>query len=168
MNVIIFYLILFFNINTLNHPIHLTVTNIDYNSNTKKFNVKIRYFQNDFENAVNKKYNIKLNLNTENELKNSNFYINKYCKNNLKIVFDNNVDYSKKMSLVKKEINKEDKVVWLDYKFKANIPKKIRITNLFLTEMFPDQKNLLIFTCKNTQEALKFDNSNITKEISIN
>ncbi len=155
------------NINEANHPIHLSVTNIEFNEKTKNFDIKVRFFVDDFETAVNKQNKIILNLNTDKEIKNADSYIIKYCKEKLNIALDG-IDFTKKMILEKREINNEEKVIWLDFSIKANIPKKIKITNKLMTEMFSDQKNLLIFTCKKKQEAFTFDNSNITKEIVIN
>jgi hypothetical protein len=45
--------------------------------------------------------------------------------------------------------------------------RKVSITKLLLTELYDDQKNLLIFTHKNTQEAFQFEKNKTNFEFSM-
>lgn len=149
------------------HPVHISVTNIEYNEQTKSFNTSIRLFIDDFEQIIYNKTSVKLNLGKENEHKNSKTYIDNYCKENLEIIFDSDKNISKKMIMTEYKVNSGENTVTIYYKIKEQIPQKVEINNKLLNDLYSDQKNLLIFTCKNTQEAIKFDFSKTNAKFTI-
>ncbi len=153
--------------NTLNaHPVHLTVTNIEYNENAKKFDISIRLFVDDFEKILDIKYNTKLNLFKSDEAKNANEFINKYITENLKLKVNGNFINEKKFVLESRKL--EDITIWLTFsvKYKSEI-HDIEITDKLMTDLYKDQKNMLIFTFKNKQTALEFNLKNTIKSIDI-
>ncbi len=148
------------------HPVHVSVTNIDYCENIKEYSISIKTFKDDIETVIYSKSNIQLNLGTQNELKNANSYIDKYINSNFNIVFDGK-QTTHKLVLKKKEI-REDNALWLFYTIeqKKN-PSKVKISNTLFNDLYPDQKNLLIFTHKNTKEAFTFDKNKTQSELKI-
>ena len=55
----------------------------------------------------------------------------------------------------------KDITLWLYYDIKySGTVKNVKIFNSLITDLYPDQNNLLIFTYKNTQKALKFSKKN--------
>ncbi|NPA67446.1 MAG: hypothetical protein GXO50_02435, partial [Chlorobi bacterium] len=70
------------------HPVHFSVTNMEYNEQNKEFDISIKLFADDFEKIVNRNYNVVLNLGKENCLKNAGEYIDKYVKKHFIIIFD--------------------------------------------------------------------------------
>ena len=43
------------------HPLHVSVTNIDFNNEAKTFQIASKIFINDIEEVIYKKYNLKIN-----------------------------------------------------------------------------------------------------------
>ena len=144
MNLIFFATILLFFSNRLDsnsHPIHVTVTNIEYNSNTNAFDYSIKLFYDDFETILNTQYNRQLNLGTESQLTETEFV---------------------------KSVIKKDNVLWIYYTYKnSGIPKEVKITNTLMKDLYYDQKNLMIFTCNETQKGIKFNISKTTESFLI-
>ncbi len=143
------------------HPVHISVTNIEYNKNTKKFAVSIKLFTDDFERALSKNTG-KATKVTDNDIitgKNINHYINR----RLIIRFANKIQ---KLKFVRKTV-KDNNTTWLYYEFvPTNISGKILITNKLMFNLYSDQKNLLIYSYLNIEEAYKFDENNYKFEIS--
>jgi hypothetical protein len=161
-----FIIILFSNLFFSVHPVHVSVTNIDFDEKKSEYKISVKIFKDDFEKIVNSKFQVILNLGAKNELKNADELITKYIVRHFQMEFDGK-NSENKIILQKKEI-REDNAVWLFYKLKyKKIPKKVKITNTFLNDLYPDQKNLLIFTLKNTQEAITFDHSQTDSEFEI-
>ena len=148
------------------HPIHVSVTNIDYNSKSKLFDISVKLFADDFSKILNSKYRTKINF--ENKNKNDNRYVDKYIKENLKLFLNNKNINNKKLKLTQVKYKKVENVVWLYYKYKySENPKKVKIINTLMNDLYRDQKNLLIFTYKKTQKAFKFDKSKTTENFTI-
>ena len=86
----------------LNHPIHVSMTNIEYSQSRKEYEITVKVFSDDFQKNIKALYNIDLNLGEENELANSPQIITKYFNKALNISFDGkkqNLQYvSKKMN----------------------------------------------------------------------
>ncbi len=149
----------FLKYHNIKHPIHVSVTNIEYIDKDKEFNISIRIFVDDFEKIINQKYNA--NLKFKNTDINNNKYINKYISEHFSI---NNS--KKKLLFIKKEIKVD--AIWLYYKYKRKMKiKSIEIKNTLMTDLFHDQTNLLIFSYKNFNTAIKFNNEYYYKKIKL-
>ncbi len=151
--------ILFYFVNINNnvcHPIHLSVINMEYNTERQAFDISMKFFTDDFEKIINKNYNINLNLGKENQMAACNKYIDKYIKTNFKVFF-NKKKTEKELKLKEFVVKNSDNAVWVYYSLKSNKPKTVRITNTLLNDLYKDQKNLFIFTFKKIQEAKKFE-----------
>jgi len=147
------------------HPVHVSVTNIEYSAKEQKFDISLRLFLDDFEHIITQKYGVALNIGKENELKNSNEYINKYINDNFSVKFNGKNINDKKLILKKKKI--EDVTVWLYYEIKYKpVLKNVEIKNSLMTDLYRDQKNLLIFTYKKKQKALTFNKKNMILDFS--
>ena len=136
------------------HPIHLTVTNIDYNEKKGIFLIRTRFFVDDFKKIVAIKYNLHPEFTTVNPT--AKLAIKKYYLDHFKIyVNGKSLNMNK---LIIKEYWLEDIVLWIDleikYKGKVN---EIGIYNTFFTDLYFDQKNLLILNFYKKQFAFKFD-----------
>ncbi len=146
------------------HPVHVSVTNIDYNSKKKSFDISIKLFADDFKKILDLKFD--KNVNFEN--KKSNKYIDIYIKKNLKLIFNDNDINQKKNKFKGKKYKKNENVIWLYYSYKyTKNYKKIKIINTLMNDLYRDQKNLFIFTYKNIQKAIKFDKSKTEEKFII-
>jgi len=148
------------------HPVHVTVCNIEYVDAEKEFNISFKIFADDFEKIVKQKYNIDLNLGKNNESKDCVSYINLYVFEHFSL-FVNDIEKSgKKLIFDKFEI--KDLAVWIFYKFKIkNEIKNVKIINSLMTDMYFDQKNLLIFSYKTEEKAFTFDNKTIEEKFEL-
>jgi len=65
------------------HKYYLSLTQIEYKSETKSVQIIINVFMDDIETALNKEYSIDLQLTTKKELKDNDVYFKKYLENTL-------------------------------------------------------------------------------------
>lgn len=149
------------------HPVHLSVTNIEYVENQKKFEISIRVFINDFEKIVDYQNNIKLNLGTSKELPKANYYIDKYIFKHLKIKINGSYIPESKFLLKKKE--KKDVTLWLYYEVKNNKKNisEIEVFNNLMTDLYRDQKNMVILTIFGKQYAFTYNFKKNTNKITL-
>ncbi len=148
------------------HPVHLSITNIDYNNSEKCFDISIRIFIDDFEMILENYYNEKINIGKENENPDTDKYIRDYIVKNLVLEIDNQEIKNKNYLFIGRKI--EDITLWLYFKIKYKEKLNyVTITNSILTDLYKDQKNLLIFTyneipkaeefsCKETKKTFEF------------
>ena len=147
------------------HPVHISVINLEYSESKKEFDLSIRVFSDDFEAVINndQKINIKIN---ENTITKNRKFIDRYIQTNFKVYF-NNKNLTDNLISYKILINNDENTTEIFYSFKNKIPKNVKVINTLFKGFFRDQKNLFIFTCNNTQEAVKFDRSKIQSEFTV-
>jgi hypothetical protein len=146
------------------HPVHISSTSIDFDSEKKAFIVSIKVFTDDFELAIEHKYNTKLNLGKENENKEANSFIHHYILGNFAIIVNEKDQTRSRLKFIGKRFNHE--AVWLDYELKyIGDLKKVKIVNSIIHDVYFDQKNLLIFSYKDKMEAHKLTYSENSAEI---
>lgn len=151
------------NFDISHHPIHVSITNIDYKANKQKFIFSFKFFTDDFEAIIYRDYNIALNLNKRNEYRKAEKYFTKFINNNFYFNINKSGKTLKNLKFVKRKYNHE--AIWLLYEYNYNKPiKTIEIYNNFFNNFFGDQTNLLIFKYQNAQKGFRFD-KNKTKEI---
>lgn len=121
------------------HKYYLSLTQINFKKEAKSLQIITNVFMDDIEEALNKDYNIDLQLTTKQELKNNDIYFEKYLKNKLSF----NVDgVEKQFNYLGKEYDGELVFFYVEIE---NIEKveSIKITNEILIQHFPEQKNLV-------------------------
>ena len=147
------------------HPVHLSVTNIEYFNKGKYFEISVRLFLDDLEKNLDTKNNIVLNIGKDNENKNADIYITNYVANNLTFTLNNKKITLDKYNLTKRKI--EDLTIWLTFKIRYKPAfSQIKITNTLMFDLYPDQKNMLIFTIDNNQMAFDFNKNKQKIEFS--
>jgi hypothetical protein len=156
-------LILFFTFTLLGnsmHPIHVTVTNIDFNLKDKAFDVSIKLFPDDFEGIISKKYNVFLNLGKPNETENANKIIEEYVRNNFSILVNDDKFANKKLKLIKKEINEGSLWLFFNYSLSKKI-ETLQVFNSLLNDYYPDMTNLVIIKLNDSETGYSL-NKNTT------
>ena len=117
----------------------------------------------DIETALNKDYNIDLQLTTKKELKENDVYFEKYLKENLHFKIDK---IAKDFNYLGKEYDGELVYFYLEIENIASI-KNIEVINKILIHHFPRQQNLIkakvgkknksiLLKAKNDKGLLKF------------
>lgn len=146
------------------HPVHVSVTNIEYIEYEKRFEVSFKLFYDDFETIISNKYNVQLNLGTEKRLENEDIYFLMYIKEKFQLFADGKV---LEPSFKSRRMN--DDSIWLYFYFERITPaKKIEVRNRLMMDLFMDQKNLVIFKSKGLEKGyiLKSKNDKIDIHLS--
>jgi hypothetical protein len=143
---------------SLFHPVHISFTNVDYNEAQDKFEILFKLFIDDFDEILKNKYGKNLNLTGGRWENNYVETINKYVLEHFKLIINRKDKTKSSLRFVKKETAED--AIWLYYDFITKEKNNtFEVHNSLMTDLFMDQKNLLIFTYKGKQKALKFDYS---------
>lgn len=145
------------------HKYYLSLTDINYRSKSKSVQIIINVFMDDIELALNKDYDIDLQLTTKNELKNNDIYFQKYLNKKIHFKINNN---PKTFTYVGKEYDGDLVYFYLEIQNIESV-KNLEIKNTILMHHFPDQQNLIklkvgkknksiLLTTKTDKGLLKF------------
>ena len=133
------------------HPYHVGSVEINYNSNTKTFEVSAKFFLDDLENALNKKYNKTLHFGEEkskagiNEALNDYFYEYFKLKNNNKFVKVNYIGFEEDRETVNVYLESEP----------TEMPKKVETAVSLLYSFFDDQMNIVHIVVNGVRKSSK-------------
>jgi hypothetical protein len=137
------------------HPLHLTFTNIDLNTSTGRWQVIIKVFSDDFASSMKLATGYEGELSPRTREKEIRPQLIKWLQSGMSVWFDN-----REVSIADWDFNgfriKED-ATWISFTFNTAIPvSEVRVKNTIHFDLFPDQKNLLIFTMGTNQYAGEF------------
>lgn len=136
------------------HPLHVSMVNIEYNKSDSSFTVSAKIFTDDFEEILFRKYGVLMKFGQVDEHKNPEKYCSNYINDRFSIKFDG--VKQEKLKYIKKEQNFE--AVWLYFTFKPPESfKSVEISNEIMFDMFKDQTNLVIFNYSGKQKAYRFN-----------
>lgn len=121
------------------HKYYLSLTQINYKSEAKAVQIIINVFMDDIELALNKDYDIDLQLTTKRELENNDIYFEKYLKNKLNFKVNGK---AKNFNYLGKEYDGDLVFFYLEIE-NINKVKSIDVSNQLLLEHFPEQQNLI-------------------------
>ena len=131
------------------HPVHVSVTNIEYIDFEERFEVSFKLFYDDFETIIANKYNVQLFLGTEKRLENEEIYFLRYIKEKFHLITDGEV---LEPSFQFRKMN--DDSIWLYFYFNSKPPtKRIEVKNNLMMDLFLDQSNLVIFKTKGLEKG---------------
>lgn len=138
----------------LSHPLHLSVTNVEYSSNQGIWEVSVKLFKDDFGDEMKRLYGIDTDLDNAGSDVDS-VAFRDYIRKNLEIIINGREIKVSDWEYEGKKVNFE--AVWLNFSFEFNeSPESVTISNTLMFSLFNDQKNLLIFTYKDEQKAFQF------------
>jgi hypothetical protein len=144
------------------HPVHISFTNIEYNAKKGKFEILFKFFVDDFDLILKAKYGKDLNLKAGMWDKSYIEIVNKYLLEHFKLIIGSKDKTKSSLKFVREE--KTEDAVWLYYDFiDSDKNKKFEVYNSFLTDLYYDQHNLLIFTYLDQQKAVKLGYTNRTE-----
>jgi hypothetical protein len=143
---------------TLFHPLHVSTSDINYNSQEGKLEVICTIFTDDFESALAKQYHTKTDL-AKPEMHNAmDAIVKKYLAENLRIkpgTADAPLNY------LGFEINREAVNVYLESD-KVPLPKKVDVDVSLLHNLYTDQLNIVHVTVNGLRKSGKLDYPNKT------
>jgi len=144
--------ILFFQV-FLAHPVHVSVTHIEYDGESGKFRISFKVFTDDFMDIILKKYGYALDPGLDWEQKNDRQVITRYISESFGI----QVNGKKDLSLVFTGMKNNEEAVWLEYETSSiRNPAELLIVNRILLEMFHDQTNLVILGVDSFERGYRF------------
>lgn len=156
-----FYLLLISNY-FLIHPVHVSVTNLEIQSENNSISLSFKVFTDDFQLMIDQLYNVKVDLSENGNYDLHKKQIDNYLKDNFTLI--NN---GKELIFTNIGIKTNDEAVWFFYKTKINKDlKSFVIRNSLMLDLYPDQKNLLILKYGEIERGYQFNFKK--KEITIN
>jgi hypothetical protein len=147
------------------HPVHVTVTNIDFSKENKAFEISIKVFSDDFESIILKMKNVELNLGKANEFGESDKYICEYVRNNFSISINNDKFADKKLKFLKREVR--EGALWIYFRYPLS--KKIdvlKVNNTLLNDLYPDMTNLVIIKLNETENGYTLNKNTTSFQIN--
>ncbi|MCY2688507.1 DUF6702 family protein [Salinimicrobium sp. TH3] len=124
---------------TAAHKFYVSATDIEYNEKQKSLQIISHVFTDDMEKLLQARYSDKLALVKGDEHPGADAYIQKYFKDKFRVSV-NGKDRS--INYIGKEYDKDQLLVYLEIEVVEPI-KKIRVENGILTDLFPEQKNVV-------------------------
>jgi len=121
------------------HKYYLSLTQIKFKEESKSVQIIINVFMDDIELALNKDYNIDLQLTTKNELPKNDVYFEKYLKEKIQFKLD---EVSKEFKYIGKEYDGELVYFYLEIENISQL-NKIQVVNKILIKHFPEKQNLI-------------------------
>lgn len=138
------------------HPYHVGSVEINYNNQSKTFEITGRFFLDDLENSLNSKFGKSLHFNDKNYKNQLDDALKLYCAEYFKLKANNEF---LKINYVGFEEDKESVNIYLESESVSN-PKKIETAVSFLYNYFDDQINIvhLIINGNRKSEKLSYPN----------
>ena len=149
----------------LRHPVHISYTNVEYIQKESRFDVLFKLFVDDFGLILGKKYNKTFDLLSKQQLKSNKEFIDKYITDHFKLT--TNGKEIARQGLKLDSLQVKEQAIWLFYKLNTKGSfNNIEIHNSLMTDLYVDQTNLLIFSYRSEQKALKFSSTKTIEKIT--
>lgn len=152
-NTILFLTFLFFllSFNKSKHPYHVGSVEINYNLKSEKFEVTGRFFLDDLENGLSKKYGKPFHFNDAAYKTQLNEALKKYSSEYFKLKTNNEFV---KANYIGYEEDNESVNIYLESEQVSN-PQKVEAAVSFLYNLFDDQINLVHIIVKGNRKSEK-------------
>lgn len=135
------------------HPYHVGSVEFNYNEKSKTFEITGRFFMDDLENAVNKKYGKNLHFQDKKYDKEMQEILKNYCAQYLKLKVNNQAS---KVDFIGYQEDKESVEIYLESLPVAN-PKKVETAVSFLYNLFDDQMNIIHIIVNSERKSEKLN-----------
>lgn len=144
------------------HPLHITVTEIEFDEKSKSLEIMSRIFADDLETTLRKRTNnqdfdiLAASKTTVDQLMTS------YYNDHLKIILDGKTQV---IHYLGHEKDGDAFVFFIEIE-KVKKWKTIQATNSLLTEMFDDQSNLVHVTVKGDVKSMRLTKDHLTDKLT--
>jgi len=148
------------------HPVHVSVTSIEYVEDQNHFSVSFKIFTDDFETILFNKYGVELKIDEDPKPEDQIPYFNRYISDSFRFM----VNDEGKMDPRFERKRKNEDSVWLFYSFTGHQQKieTATIRNAIMMDMFDDQMNLLIFKYLDFERGYQFSKDKVDLIIELN
>ncbi|MBX2843881.1 MAG: hypothetical protein KTR26_19065 [Flammeovirgaceae bacterium] len=156
----IYILITFFNLIPFLHPVHISLTQMDYNQKNKSIELTHKIYVDDFELALKLYNDLEFRLGTEKEMANSDEFIRKYIDTAVKVYLNGE---EKQANFIGREIDFE--AIWI-FREIEGVEKisNLTIENSILTDLYDDQKNILHLKYLDEKKSFLFKKDNTEED----
>lgn len=124
---------------TAAHKFYVSATDIKYNEEQRTLQIISHVFTDDLENLLQTRYNKDLYLTKEKEHSAADQFIERYFQDKLHISVNSK---ERKLNYLGKEYDKDQLLVYIEVENVEPI-KNISVENSVLTDLFPEQKNVI-------------------------
>ncbi|WP_366941007.1 DUF6702 family protein [uncultured Polaribacter sp.] len=138
------------------HKYYLSLTQIKFKEKAQAVQIITSVFMDDIELAVNKEYNLNLQLATKKELPNNNVYFEKYLSDKLSFKINN---VAKTFTYIGKEFEGDLVYFYLEIEEIPNV-QSISVNSKLLLKNFPEQQNLIKSKVGNKNKSVLLTKSN--------
>ncbi|MDR2204739.1 MAG: hypothetical protein LBE36_01065 [Flavobacteriaceae bacterium] len=135
------------------HPYHVGSVEFNYNQKSKTFEISGRFFMDDLENAVNKKYGKNLHFQDKKFEKEMNEALKNYASECLKLKVNNRF---LKVNYIGYEEDKEGVNIFMESEAMRN-PKKVETSVDFIYNLFDDQINIIHIIVNGNRKSQKLN-----------
>jgi hypothetical protein len=147
------------------HPVHLSITNIDINTELNFSEVSCQFFADDFQRIIQINEGVELILGQDQELNQESIdAINNYIFS----VFEMKINDQEKISFDFQRKKQDEALIWIHYK--GEIPagdiKSITLVNELMLDIYEDQTNLVIVSMNGEEKGYTFNYRKKTINIS--
>lgn len=135
------------------HPYHVGSVEFSYNSKTKTFEISGKFFLDDLENGINKKYNTNLHFQDEKFKEKMNEVIKSYFIDYVKLKVNNKL---LKVNYIGYEEDSEAVNIYLESE-PVKSPKKVETAVSVLYNLFDDQMNIIHIVVDGKRQSQKLN-----------
>lgn len=135
------------------HPFHVSVVEINHNAKDKTLEISCKVFTDDFEDALTKKYNTKVDLVHPNDKSAMDKLVHDYINNHLSIKAD---DKTSVMNYLGYEVDHEAVYAYLQVN-DVQFLKKAIVTDSILHDLFTDQIGIIHVIVNGNRKSMKID-----------
>lgn len=132
------------------HKFYVSVTEIEYSEENSSLQIISRIFTDDMENLLKTRYNKELKLMAKEEHPSADHYIERYISQKFKISVDGTV-YT--FNYLGKKYDNDQLILFIEIEEVA-LFSSIAIQNGILTDLFPEQKNVVHVELKGKTKSL--------------
>jgi hypothetical protein len=139
------------------HPLHLTFTNMEFNTSNHRWTIVIKVFSDDFATNLNMETGADMAIDQKTRRGDADPVLKKWFGDRFRIWFDSKPVGAENWKLESIEV--KEAATWLTYSFTAPLPtREIKVRNTLLFDLYGDQKNLFVLTMGQFQSAFEFKN----------
>jgi uncharacterized protein DUF6702 len=137
------------------HKFYVGIYQVNYVSKKKEIQITARIFTDDFEKALERKFKKKIYLATPKEISETNGYIKSYLEEKMQVKINNS---AKDLKFLGKETEDNVLICYLTIPVQGKITS-IEIYNSVLTEIFPEQQNIVHTNVNGNKKSLLLTDS---------
>lgn len=138
------------------HKFYVSVTDVEYNPETESLQLISRIFTDDMENLLKTRYNKELYLTKKEEHPEADKYLQKYLSQKLKVEVNGKLYPLKYLG---KKYDNDILKLFIEIE-NVDYPEQVLVQNEILTDLFPDQKNVVHVELEGETKSLLLSRGN--------